>query len=681
MDSSLSNVEAPWPQNLDSMSDSDKSETGRFYLYVGQGDLSPSNVFFEVDDELLARDLCTLFADEYGATDAISFNYKSLPSDAISEDVRLCEALDDLRLYDDPDPGIYDPPPPRQVLIRAEYARRAGIWHELVQRRRTSSLEAPSSPSPQGIQDVPADANVQALETVRHLLEKHRLIFLYFAVPKRVNPLNHDSHWESLHDDRFPQVPSEQIDSEGEFLFIHRRKLETFAQAAVGQFGTGLGNKPRMMDQSGKVMDVEGGSHPFWVLDETACVYLEESADKVLKACRDAVRRCADRLLTGFIQRIRLVLHDEGETNWYASNLVRWTYLMRLDGALHALKLAEVDINAGSADVDERQPELGSTPKGDTPANDEAKPTSSELPDLGDLPPMSKEEDRNSGLLLLMMLAQAYYKMLEATVSMAGWFTVLDMELNHCYLWTIQTLSNLLKNNPHLRDFPGTFEPVLADLYPSTIADLEWQDMIAPDVEAFLATAQKYAMSKGCYEPEENSPGWIMVELFRPSILRAIECAENHNKRLRQAQRRLLGAPIATKPAQPNGAASPEDAKKSTIPTPKGAKWSDLSIKVIDGETVAIKLADHSRRYVYAEMGMIDGRTKKPTKQWELLYLFARHQGILTWQSPGANRKNQKRREILSENLKVFFGIEGEPIVLTDDKKGWRTTFSVTADS
>lgn len=653
----------------------DKSEANRFYLHVGSGDLSPSNVFFEVDDELLARDLCKLFADEFGAARDGVFDFKSLPTDSLSVEVRITEALDELRLYDDPDPGIYDPPPSRQTLLRAEYARRAQIWADLIQQRRNGQNK---SAVPQAAAEMTTKVDVQSLETIRRLLEKHRLIFLYFAVPKRINPMNRENQWETLRDDKFPQIPSEEIDSEGEFLFVHRRKLENFAQAAVGQFGTGLGNKPRIMNESGKVVDLEGGSHPFWMVDETACVYLDESADTILEACRAAVRRSADRLVSRFMQRIRTALHDEGQTKWYASNLVRWSFLMRLDEALHALKHAEFEL----CSAEDTQESVKQDNEGDPSKEDDTStPQVSELPELGDIPPMSEEDDRNSGLLLLMMLAQAYYKMLESSVSMASWFTVLDMELNHSYLWTIQNLANLLKNHKQLQDFPGKFEPALPDLYPSTIADLEWQDMIAPGVEEFLATVQKYVMSKGCYEPEEKSPAWIMVELFRPSVNRAIETAENYHKRLRQAQRRILGEPIATKAAQPNGSPTPEATTKPAFPTPNGVKWTDVSIKIIDGETVAIKLGDHARRYVYSEMGMIDGRTKKPTKQWELLQLFARHHGVLTWQSSGADRKNQKRREVLSENLKAFFGIEGEPIELTDDKKGWRTTFSIDPDT
>jgi hypothetical protein len=45
--------------------------------------------------------------------------------------------------------------------------------------------------------------------------------------------------------------------------------------------------------------------------------------------------------------------------------------------------------------------------------------------------------------------------------------------------------------------------------------------------------------------------------------------------------------------------------------------------------------------------------------------------------SPDACRKNRKRRELLSQSLQRFFDIDGEPIELTDDLKGWCCVFKV----
>src|SRR5690606_10547296 len=113
----------------------DSGGAGRYFLYVGGHDLSPSNVFFDVRDEWAAQELCGLFADEYDAGKGDRFRYKHIAAQSLRENIRLEEALDDLRLYDDPDLGIYDPPPPKSVMERAQYARRASAWYELLLRR------------------------------------------------------------------------------------------------------------------------------------------------------------------------------------------------------------------------------------------------------------------------------------------------------------------------------------------------------------------------------------------------------------------------------------------------------------------------------------------------------------------------------------------------------------------
>ena len=51
--------------------------------------------------------------------------------------------------------------------------------------------------------------------------------------------------------------------------------------------------------------------------------------------------------------------------------------------------------------------------------------------------------------------------------------------------------------------------------------------------------------------------------------------------------------------------------------------------------------------------------------------------GGMNWLSPGACRQNRKRRDLLNKSLQQFFDIEGEPIELTDDRKGWRCLFKV----
>ena len=92
------------------------------------------------------------------------------------------------------------------------------------------------------------------------------------------------------------------------------------------------------------------------------------------------------------------------------------------------------------------------------------------------MPAMSDEDQRNSGLNLLLLLAQAYYAMLENTVSCSCY--ALDLELNESYLWTVNCITRLLQNHKHLQDFGPKFEPIFPDLYPSTIKDVDWEDMV-----------------------------------------------------------------------------------------------------------------------------------------------------------------------------------------------------------
>lgn len=116
------------------------------------------------------------------------------------------------------------------------------------------------------------------------------------------------------------------------------------------------------------------------------------------------------------------------------------------------------------------------------------------------------------------------------------------------------------------------------------------------------------------------------------------------------------------------------------FPTPPDAGWDDVRINFLDAHTVSVNVRGEAGSYHYTEMSMANRKNAKPTVQWELLWAFAQEHGTLDWSSRHAGRKNQKRREKLAADLSRFFRIEGDPIVLTEDKKGWRTVFSVSRD-
>jgi len=332
-----------------------------FYLFAsftGRRDESASAVFYKVEGQSLAKSLCSLFTKEYSdESGQTTFCLQPATSISIEDKILLEESLDQLDIYEDPDRGAYDPPPPRDVLLRAQYALRARKWETLVRE-------------------------------------------------------------------------------------------------------------------------------------------LEETSEK-------------------------------------------------------------------SAALDQQD-----SFHGDAPFTD-------------DIPEMPAEDRRNSGLILLLLLAQAYYKMLESTISMASWVTALDLELNQCYLWTVKNIANVLKNHPDLRDFPVPFEPLFPDLYPSTIRDCDWEDMIAPEAERFLSTVQEYVHTKGVFDPEEGSPAWIFVELFRPSVNTVIKKASAYNSRMRQFYQRLLGS----KGGQGRGASSasggqPAGSTKGDPTGPEASSKADRRFRI-----------------------------------------------------------------------------------------------------
>lgn len=126
----------------------------------------------------------------------------------------------------------------------------------------------------------------------------------------------------------------------------------------------------------------------------------------------------------------------------------------------------------------------------------------------------------------------------------------------------------------------------------------------------------------------------------------------------------------------------PEDqtiavAPHSGFPTPTGCTWSAVKIRFLDGDTVTISAGEAAGRYLYSQMGFAKGSNKRVNLQWELLRSLAAGYGVMTWNSPGASRKNQKRRERLSATLIKFFGIHDDPIRLLPDRSGWQTHFSL----
>lgn len=118
------------------------------------------------------------------------------------------------------------------------------------------------------------------------------------------------------------------------------------------------------------------------------------------------------------------------------------------------------------------------------------------------------------------------------------------------------------------------------------------------------------------------------------------------------------------------------DEGRAVFPTPAGASWADVAIRFIDRHSVYVTVQSASGKYHCAQMGMASKKNAMPTKQWLLLEFFAEGAGLLDWSNRKADRKNQKRKELLAADLRRFFRIDSDPFVI--DGNGWRARFSVS---
>jgi hypothetical protein len=125
----------------------------------------------------------------------------------------------------------------------------------------------------------------------------------------------------------------------------------------------------------------------------------------------------------------------------------------------------------------------------------------------------------------------------------------------------------------------------------------------------------------------------------------------------------------------------PTSAPPVRFPTPPDARWEDVTIRFITQHQVHIRVRGTTGTYEHTQMGMASRRNDQPTKQWELLQLFAEHDGELTWSDYGADRKNEKRRQVLAKQLREFFGIEGDPFDTLPGGRGWHTRFRVIPEA
>ena len=125
----------------------------------------------------------------------------------------------------------------------------------------------------------------------------------------------------------------------------------------------------------------------------------------------------------------------------------------------------------------------------------------------------------------------------------------------------------------------------------------------------------------------------------------------------------IEGKPVSTANSRPS------------FRTPALAKWSDLEIVFDNGEVISIRVLGKVGKAGYTEVGMVDRRASRPSKQWHLLERLAEARGVF----PSLGQKERKQAQELAARLRDFFGIDGDPFQRDRQGRPERTRFSVRA--
>jgi hypothetical protein len=123
--------------------------------------------------------------------------------------------------------------------------------------------------------------------------------------------------------------------------------------------------------------------------------------------------------------------------------------------------------------------------------------------------------------------------------------------------------------------------------------------MIAPNVEEFLSTVQQYVSSKGIYELEKGSTGWVFIELFRPAVDKAIERAIAYNKRMNDYCRQMFDA-VSTA----SQVGEPTQTRTKTVVELDLVGYGVISNNLEDGLDVATVASLNQQIQSFIELGL-----------------------------------------------------------------------------
>lgn len=124
--------------------------------------------------------------------------------------------------------------------------------------------------------------------------------------------------------------------------------------------------------------------------------------------------------------------------------------------------------------------------------------------------PLTDDEALAVNINQLSILASAFYEMLE--IVFTSEVVSLDNRLNVHYLRVLNELRNCFENLKHFGVDMGEFQPVIPDLFPSTVHAQDWEQGVRPHAESLLKHAHRLVAARDLIELQSGTVAKLCVE-------------------------------------------------------------------------------------------------------------------------------------------------------------------------
>lgn len=112
-------------------------------------------------------------------------------------------------------------------------------------------------------------------------------------------------------------------------------------------------------------------------------------------------------------------------------------------------------------------------------------------------------------------------------------------------------------------------------------------------------------------------------------------------------------------------------------PLPVDARWDEIEFEFTADEVLKVRFRGETRRLEPEQLGMKNRKNGRPTYSWLVLRRLCQAGGRLSWKDRDASAEMEKRKQVLSRQLREFFGLKVEPIPWRAAEKAYIAAFRV----